>query len=250
MISLLLRLTAVLLLLLGALAPQGADAAEALTPEQKRAVERVIHDYFTNHPEFMVEILRAAEAKMKQEKSDEARQVIAEKRAELLNDAAAPVGGNPDGDVTIVEFFDYRCPYCKQVEPSLASLIKSDGKLRIVYKEFPILGPESVVAARMALAAKKQGKYFAFHEAMMARKGKIDDEVIFKTAADAGVDVTQAKSDMNTPEIDAILKRNYKLAEALDIQGTPAFIIGNVMTPGATDIENLRKMIAQARNPG
>jgi protein-disulfide isomerase len=242
------RLAVVLMLMVGIAAP--AKAAEPLTTEQKHAVEQVIRDYLMNHPDFLIQVLREAQAKAKQDKEDSARQAIVEKRNELVADKSSPVGGNPDGDVTIVEFFDYRCPYCKQVEPSLEALLKDDPKIRIVYKEFPILGPASLYASRMALAAGKQGKYNAFHTAMMAVKGQITEETVRETAATAGVDVAKAQADMNAPDVEAVLRRNYKLAEALDIQGTPAFIIGDVLTPGAADIESLKKMIASARKPG
>lgn len=225
-------------------------AAEPLTPEQKDAVEAVIHDYFLKHPEFMVEVLRAAEAKIKQDKAADARQAIAAYRKDLLADATSPVGGNPNGDVTIVEFFDYRCPYCKQVEPALEALMKDDPKIRIIYKEFPVLGTESVYASRMALAAVKQDKYLEFHKAMMATKGQITEKVILQVAATAGIDIAKAKADMTAPGIKDILQRNYSLAEALDINGTPAFIIGDTLVPGATDIDGLKKLIADARKAG
>lgn len=225
-------------------------AADPLTPEQKQAVEAVIHDYFLKNPEFMVEVLRAAEAKIKQDKAADARQAIATYRQELLADANSPVGGNPEGDVTIVEFFDYRCPYCKQVAPALEALVKEDPKIRVVYKEFPVLGAESVYASRMALAAVKQDKYFAFHNALMSTKGQITEKVILQVAATAGIDLAKAKADMNAAAIKNIIQHNYTLAEALDINGTPAFIIGDVLVPGATDMEGLKKLVADARKPG
>lgn len=244
----LVRLVFALLLILPFAAP--AHAEEALTPAQKTAVEKVIHDYLMAHPELMIDVLHEAEAKLKAAKADDAKQAIAAKRQELLHDASTPVGGNPNGDVTIVEFFDYRCPYCKQMEPSLEALIRQDPKLRIVYKEFPVLGPASVYATRMALAARKQGKYAAFHTAMMATKGEIDDGVVLKVAKSVGIDIDAAKAAMNAPEIDELIKRNYALADALDIQGTPAFIIGDTLVPGATDIDRLRQLVADARKAG
>ena len=242
------RLAALLFLAAGLAAP--ANAADPLTPEQKAAVETVIRDYFLKNPEFMVEVLHAAEAKLKQEKAEDARQAIAANRNALVADATSPVGGNPEGDVTIVEFFDYRCPYCKQVEPALEALVKEDPKIRVVYKEFPVLGAESVYASRMALAALKQGKYDIFHRALMTTKGQITQDVILKVAATAGVDIAKAKAEMIAPDIQEIIKRNYALAEALDINGTPAFIVGDVLIPGATDISGLRKLVADARKQG
>jgi protein-disulfide isomerase len=242
------RLALAFLLLLPLVAPSRAD--EPLTPAQKAAVEKIIHDYFTAHPEFMIEVLQAAEAKLQADKAKDTKQKITAMRDELLHDATAPVGGNPKGDVTIVEFFDYRCPYCKEVEPSLEALLHEDTKLRIVYKEFPVLGPASVFASRIALAARHQGKYAAFHQAMMATKGDITDAVVLKVAKSVGMDIERAKAEMNAPEIDAIIKRNYALADALDIEGTPAFIIGDTLVPGATDIAKLRQLVAEQRKQG
>ena len=152
--------------------------------------------------------------------------------------------------MTLVEFFDYRCPYCKQVEPSLDALLKEDGKLRIVYKEFPILGEASVYATRVALAAKKQGKYAEFHRAMMATKGDIGDEMVLKIATSIGLDVGKIKTDMSAPDIDKLIDTNYALADALNIQGTPAIIVGGTLIPGAVDLDTLRKNIAAARSGG
>lgn len=243
------RCLALAVLLAGSLAAP-TRAAEPLTPEQKQAVEGIVHDYLLNHPEFLIEVARAAQEKIKQDKADDARQAIATYRKQLVADATSPVGGNPDGDVTIVEFFDYRCPYCKQVEPSLEALVKEDAKIRIIYKEFPVLGAESVFASRMALAAAKQDKYLAFHSAMMSTKGQITEKVIIQVAATAGIDIGRAKTDMNAAAVKDIIRRNYSLAEALDINGTPAFIVGDVLVPGATDIDGLRKLVADARKPG
>jgi len=227
-----------------------ARAADPIDPARKAEVEQIIHDYFLAHPEFMIEVLRAAEAKVKDEKAADAKGLIAAKQSELLHDASAPIAGNPDGDVTIVEFFDYRCPYCKQVEPSLETLIKEDGKIRIVYKEFPVLGPASVYATRIALAARKQGKYAAFHDAMMAKKGQITEDVVLAVAKAAGLDLDRAKADMNAPEVSEIIARNKALASALEIGGTPTFIIGDKLMPGAGDIDELRKMVDSARKSG
>ena len=237
-----------LLAITGFAAP--ARAGEPLTAEQKQAVEQVIHDYFLEHPEFMVEVLRAAEAKIKQERAEDARQAIAAKHDELFADAGSPVGGNPQGDVTIVEFFDYSCPYCKQVEPQIEALIREDRRVRIVYKEFPVLGPGSVYAASMALAAQKQGKYVPFHNAMMATKGQITEDIVLKVAAGAGVDVAKAKAAIDAPDIKDVIKRNYALADALEINGTPAFVIGDVLVPGTASMEQLKKLVAEARKPG
>jgi protein-disulfide isomerase len=226
-----------------------AGAADALTPGQKDAVERVVHDYILAHPDVVVEAIRAAQTKAREKKEENAKQAITERRGELLSDASAPVAGNPQGDVTIVEFFDYRCPYCKQVEPALEALLKEDGRIRLVYKEFPILGPESMIASRVSLAALQQSpqKYARLHAALMSAKGELGQDSILKAAEAAGLDVARIKTDMNGPEVDALIKRNYDLAETLNIRGTPAFIVGNEMTPGAVDLPMFKKMVADAR---
>lgn len=225
----------------------GPAAAQMPASAEQERIERIIHDYLLSHPEIVVEALQAAEAKERQKQDEASRAAIAAKRAELLDDPSAPSGGNPKGDVTIVEFFDYRCPYCKQVEPSVEALLKEDPKLRIVYKEFPILGPPSVFAAHVAFAALKQGKYERFHNAMMAARGEVSEDVILKVAVDAGLDIARVKIDMAGPEIDQIIKRNYDLADALGIRGTPAFVIGDTLIPGAVDPETLRQKIAAVR---
>ena len=227
-----------------------ARADEAVTPTQKRAFEQIIHDYILQHPELVIEALQSAEDKMKAQAEASARAAVAEKRQELLDDPTSPIAGNPKGDVTIVEFFDYRCPYCKQVEPALEALLKEDRQLRIVYKELPILGKDSVYATRAALAARKQAKYDKFHAAMMAAKGQIDEKTILQVATAAGLDIERLKSDMTASEIDDAIKRNYDLAQALDIHGTPAFVIGGELVPGAIDIATMKQKIAAARKSG
>src|SRR5712675_3576173 len=142
-----------------------ASLAADFTPDQRKAIESIIHDYLTKNPDVLLDALQAAEDKMKGDAKDKAAQALSTRRREIFEDPDTPVAGNPKGDVTLVEFFDYRCPYCKQVEPAVEAILKEDPKLRIVYKEFPILGKESTFAAHVAFAALKQGKYKQFHDA-------------------------------------------------------------------------------------
>ena len=225
----------------------GPGAAQSMSPDERGRIEQVIHDYLLKHPEVLIEALQAAQAQDKQKQEEASRAAITASRKALLDDPTDPVGGNPKGDVTLVEFFDYRCPYCKQVEPWVEALLKDDPKLRIVYKEFPILGKESTFAAHVAFAALKQGRYEQFHDAMIATKGTITEDVVLKVAADAGLDMAKVKTDMNAPEIDQIIKRNYDLADKLGINGTPSFVIGDVLIPGAVDLAALKQAVATAR---
>lgn len=220
--------------------PLGSIAATDFTPAQRQAIEGIIHDYLMHNPDVLIEALRAAE-------DAKSKQVLSERHREIFDDPATPVGGNPQGDVSLVEFFDYRCPYCKQVQPTLETLLRKDPNLRFVYKEMPVLGPSSVVAAHAALAARLQGKYEAFHNAMMAAKGQISDDVVYRVAGSVGLDVERLKRDMESPEIDQAVKANLALADALDIRGTPGFIIGNHIIPGAVDLDALKDLIAESR---
>ncbi|MBV9859213.1 MAG: DsbA family protein [Alphaproteobacteria bacterium] len=242
-----LRAVALALVCAGLLSLAVWPAAAQVTPEQRQQIEAIVHDYLMKNPEVLLDALQAAEDKMKGEARDKAAQMLVQRRQEIYSDPMTPVGGNPQGDVSLVEFFDYRCPYCKQVEPSIEALGRDDRQLRLVFKEFPVLGPESVTAARAALAARKQGKYDAFHTAMMAAKGQISDTVVYNVAGSVGLDLDRLKRDMASPEIDQMLKDNLALAEDLDIHGTPAFIIGSQIVPGAVDIGTLKQLIADAR---
>ena len=233
-------------------APQARAAGLNAVPQQKNTVPRqeieaIIHDYLLQHPDVLIAALRAAQDKLDNDAAAKASDAVVQHRRELFADPTTPFGGKAHGDVTIVEFFDYRCPHCKEVEPSLEALLEQDPKLRLVYKEFPILGPVSVTAAHAALAAERQGKYDAFHTAMMAERGNISDATVYRVADAVGLDVAEIKHDMASPQVAQAIAANMKLADALDIHGTPAFIIGNKLVPGAVDLKSLKRMVAEAR---
>lgn len=224
-----------------------ADPAPAVSPAEKAKIESVVREYLLQHPEVLVEAIQKLEAKEEAERNDKASAAITAKKDELYNDAAAPVAGNPKGDVTIVEFFDYNCPYCKAGAPILMKAAEADGKVRIVFKEFPILSPESELAARAALAANLQGKYLPFHEAVLAHKGKLDLPTLTTIAKATGVDVERMKADMNKDAIGDAIKKNKALARSLDVRGTPAYLIGTQMVGGQIDLEDFAAKIAEAR---
>lgn len=169
--------------------------------------------------------------------------------AAVLHDPEIPVAGNPDGDITIVEWFDYNCPYCRKLEPELRQVIHDDGKVRLLLKDWPILGPVSVVAARMALACKFQGKYDAAHDAMIGINSKLTEPRIAELLAGAGVDVDRARRDLDAKGkvIDALLARNNEQAEGLDFRGTPSFIVGKFRVPGVLTMDQFAAVIADAR---
>jgi protein-disulfide isomerase len=170
-------------------------------------------------------------------------------QAEVLRDPDNPVLGNPDGDIAIVEWFDFNCPYCRKLEPELRQVVQDDGKVRLVMKDWPILGPESVAAARMALACKYQGKYVPAHDALIGVSSRLTGPRVDELLKDAGIDLDRAKRDLaaNGKAIDAVLARNNEQAEGLGFQGTPSFIVGKFRVPGVLTMAQFERVIADAR---
>ncbi|MBR0969229.1 MULTISPECIES: DsbA family protein [Bradyrhizobium] len=169
--------------------------------------------------------------------------------AKVLRDPDVPVAGNPDGNISIIEWSDYNCPYCRKLEPELRQVVQDDGKVRLVMKDWPILGPVSVTAARIALAAKYQDKYHQAHDAMMAVSSRLTEPRINELLASAGVDMDRLKRDLadRAKDIDAVLKRNNDQAEAFGFRGTPSFIVGKYRVPGVLSMTEFEQVIADAR---
>ena len=238
------RFVALALLLIAAALPARAQDP---SPAEAAKIQKIVRDYLREHPEVIVDALQEYQHRQETLKADATRQTIAALKDELFNDPTSPVTGNPNGDVTVVEFFDYRCPYCKAVAPDLAKAVAADGKVRLIYKEFPILGPLSLTAAKAALAAVRQDKYLAFHDRLFAFKGNLDEAAIYAMAGELGLDVAKLKVDMGKPEIKDIIDRSYKLADKLNIQGTPAFVIGSELLPGVASFDDLMATFKRAR---
>jgi len=203
--------------------------------------------YIEANPEVIVDAFSQMEARQKTAEEDELTAVLAKRRDEVFNDPSAPIGRNTAGSVMLAEFFDYNCPYCRKAAPILDELERADQGVRLVFKEFPILGPGSVFAARAALASQKQGKYLAFHDAMFAYKGAITESSALEVAAAVGLGIDRLKKDMADPAVDATIKRNLALADALRIAGTPSFVAGKEITRGLVDIDAMKRLVAQAR---
>lgn len=221
-----------------------ADPAQGLSRE---ATEEIIRDYLLKHPEIVGQALRTLEERQREAEKQQSMKAVAAHRDELLGDPRSPVGGNPRGSVTVVEFFDYRCPHCKHAAPDVKKLAQDDPDVRIVYKQFPVLGPDSELAARAALAAHAQGKYAALHDALLAASGPLTLPAILKLAGPAGLDLAQLQADIEKPEIRATIERDRSLAAAIGITGTPSFVIGSELVPGAVDLETLKALVAEAR---
>lgn len=227
-----------------------ARADEPFTPEQKAAVEAIVRDYIARNPDLVLEAIAAIEARQKAGKQQAVEAALVAHRGLLERADGDPVLGNPDGDVTVVEFFDYQCGYCKTMVGPMQDLLRSDGGVRWVLKEFPILGPESVTAARASLAAARQGKYESFHFTLMSLRGRLSEPAIWQAAGEVGLDLDRLRKDMADPEIAARIDANYQLAQALQIEGTPAFAIGNTVVPGAAPKDHLAELVRKARDGG
>ncbi len=216
----------------------------------KTDVEKIVRDYLIANPEVIQQAIQALQAKREAAENARAKAAMAEYGEALRAHPMTPVSGNASGDVTVVEFFDYQCGYCKRSLASMIGLLKSDKNVRVVWKELPILGPASRFAARAAMAAKKQGKYFEFHVALMGARGRLTEQKVMDAAKDAGLDVARLLGDMKDPKIEAYLDETQQLATALGIRGTPAFVIGDTLVPGAIDEAGMKQIIAQMRAGG
>lgn len=251
----------VLLILCGALIAVGAYlGVRATLPSQlaaaapaasmtgdKAALGKAIREYLIANPEVLVEAMQELERKQDSQQSSAAQKAIQENRTALVSDPDSPIAGNPSGDVTIVEFSDYQCPYCKRTHPAVKSVLASDGKVKLVFKDLPILGEASRIAALAALASRAQHKHLAFHDALMEFNGKLDRDKIMEIAGSVGLDVAQLQKDMDDPKLKEIIDHNMALASALGVRGTPAFVIGDQFVPGAIDADQLKQLIAAAR---
>jgi protein-disulfide isomerase len=209
--------------------------------------EARVRTYLLSHPEVIADAINALEARQGEQVVADAKAALKSRGDELFRDADSPVGGNPNGDVTLVEFFDYNCPYWRMMAPEMTEAEAADPQLRIVYKEFPILGPNSVFAAKAALAAQKQGKYVALHRALYQARAQVDEMKVLEVAGQIGLDVDRMKTDMQAPAVQALLEKNAALAQALQITGTPGFVIGDQIATGAIDLKSLQSLIRGAR---
>ncbi|MGB0671123.1 MAG: DsbA family protein [Rhodospirillales bacterium] len=230
--------------------PLDARADDGLSAAQKDDVRAVIEQLLKDKPELVIEAIQTFREREEKAERDKAQAALADLKDSLANDPLTPVGGNPKGDVTLVEFFDYRCGFCKKVQPTLAAVIAEDPNLRVVYKEFPILGPESAIASQAASAAwliNPKG-YEKLHNSLMTYRGQLSEAAIKAAVKDAGYDTDQVEKAMKGPEVEQVLAANHALARSLAINGTPAFIIGERIIPGAVDAKTLKEAIAEVRS--
>ena len=209
-------------------------------------IEKIIRDYLLQNPEILVEVMQKLEARQKAQEKEERISVIRANQNALFASTQDFVL-NPEGQIPVVEFFDYQCGYCKKFLPAKSQLLETHKTVRFVFKELPILGDMSVLASRAALAAKMQGRYLQFHYRLMGLRQPMTKTLLFQIAKDVGLNVERLKLDMRNPEHDLTIRKNRELASALGIRGTPSLVVGEQFAPGAVSYDRLTAMVDQAR---
>lgn len=238
----------------GGVSPAPAQQpAQPFTAEQTQAIQKIIKDYLIANPEIFAEIQHAMEQKAEAEQAEKIKTALEGKSAEIYRSASSPTVGNPSGDVTIVEFFDYNCGYCKTAMPALTELLKRDPKVKLVMKEVTFIGREtSAAVSRLALASKSQGKYWELHRALLENKGVVNEAVALKAAEKLGINIDRLKKDAASAEVKKELDDAMALAQSLGINGTPFFLVGDKVIPGAPQnlLEAMTSLVAEVRKEG
>ena len=233
--------------------PAAAQTAQPMTDAQKAQLGAFVRDYIMQHPEVIQDALVELDRRQKEAEKVATRKALGEVAGSLVKSPRNIVVGNPDGDVTLVEFFDYNCGYCKRSLADLREMIKSDPKLRVVIRDFPVLGQDSVEATFAAVAAKQQLKperYFDFHQKLLESKGRVGKERAVQVAKDFGADPVRLARDIDSPDVKAAVEETMQIADTLKLQGTPAFIIGDEIIFGSVGLEPLRKAVTSMRQCG
>jgi protein-disulfide isomerase len=223
--------------------PLSAHADELSEDRVKELVLEAIRE----NPEIVLEAVQIIEQREQERQAAAAKSVLSDNRDLLENDPNAPVLGNLDGDVTVVEFFDYNCPYCRRVKPHIETLLEQEPNVRLVYRAWPILGDGSVFAARAALASREQGKYEKFHWALMGMQGRAEEASVIRVAEEVGLDIAKLRRDMQAPKVDAHIAASMELSRALGFNGTPSFVIGDALVPGVIEAEQMIQLAQETR---
>ena len=229
-----------------AFAPHASQAAEFSAP-QKGEIESIVREYLIAHPEVLQEAMTELEKRQTVAEAEKHKTAVKDNASAIFSSPRQVNLGNPDGNVTFVEFFDYNCGYCKRAMGDMLTLMKDDPKLKVVLKEFPVLGPGSVEAAQVAVAVRMQDKtgkkYLDFHQKLLGGRGQADKAHALAAAKDAGLDMARIEKDMQSPEVKSTLEENMKLAEALGLNGTPSYVIGSDVVVGAVGLDALQEKI-------
>jgi len=225
--------------------------AQSFNDQQKTELQNIIREYLVQHPEVLQEAMAELEKRQVAAEAEKTKAAVKNNAQTLFDSSRQVVVGNAQGDVTLVEFFDYNCGYCKRALTDLTDLMKDDSKLRVVLKEFPVLGPGSQEAAQVAIAARMQDKsgkkYFDFHQRLLSGRGQADRARALAAAKEAGFDMAKLERDMTSPEVKATIEENMKLAEQLGLNGTPSYVVGSDVVVGAVGLEALKGKVKAAR---
>ena len=216
-----------------------------LTFAQDTDLEKKVLEIIRNNPEIIMEAIKILQAKDAKNKQEQADQNIKSNKQRLEDDKNAPILGNPNGEITIVEFFDYNCGYCRRAFKTIMNLIADNNAVKVVMRELPILGDASVFTAKASLASQKQQKYEEFHVALMNNRSRNTEKSVLKIAKKIGMDVDQLQLDMNSSFVLDHIEESQKLSESLGISGTPAFVFGEKIVPGAIDLQAMKDLVAQ-----
>jgi protein-disulfide isomerase len=229
----------------------GLARAQTFSEPQRSEIERIVKDYLIAHPEVLQDAVAELEKRQQAADAEKAKAAVASNTETLFNSARQVVVGNPKGDVTLVEFFDYNCGYCKRALSDLLDLMKNDSSLRVVLKEFPVLGPGSVEAAQVAVAARMQDKtgkkYLEFHQKLLGGRGQADKARALAAAKDAGFDMARLEHDLTSDEVKVTIDESMKLAETLGLNGTPSYVVGTDVVVGAVGLDALKAKVNTAR---
>lgn len=227
-------------------------AAGPFSAEQKAAIGQIIKEYLLANPEVMMEVQNALEAKMETLQAEKLKLTLKESASEIFRRPNAPTAGNPNGDITVVEFFDYNCGYCKRAFGDIAKLVEKDPKVKVVFKELPILSKASEEAAKVALAAKMQGKYWEAHRVLIAVRGEVNEQTALRAVEKLGLDMAKLKKDLDAPEVKAEIETVRNLAQKMGINGTPHFLVGDRAIAGAPQnlLDVISGHVAELRKTG
>ena len=221
--------------------------AASFSPQQREEIVAILRDALKRDPSILREAVMALQAEDGRQQTEAQARTLASLGPALTQAPGDPVAGNPQGRVTLVEFSDVRCPYCRRMLPTLAALLQANPDLRLVYKDMPVLGPGSVLGARATLAAQKQGGYQRMHDALMTGPTDITEDSVRSMAARLNLDWPRLQADMKAPDVLARIEANLAMARQLELQGTPAYIVGSTLLPGAVDLGDLQRAVAAAR---
>jgi protein-disulfide isomerase len=228
-----------------------AASAQSFSDSQRGDIETIIKNYLVAHPEVVEDAMTELSKRQAAAETEKHQATIAKNADAIFNSPRGVTIGNKDGDVTFVEFFDYNCGYCKRAMADMLDLMKTDPKLKVVLKEFPVLGPGSVEAAQVAVAARMQDpagkKYLEFHQKLLGGRGQADKARAMAAAKDAGFDMARLEKDLASPEVRATIEENFKLAEDMGMNGTPSYVIGKEIVVGAVGLDGLKEKIGVAR---